>query len=161
MTSTETGNIFIDAKQFVKKNKKEDLCFTLNDSILMDDVDEYIDEIANNIGTKEDCIIAIKELKQLKVYKKVRFKLSPAFLFGKIADHLADNYSYDPLDWGYVEDMIGEKFFDRICKKFNKNFSYYISGDFVCYLDLSKNLKNYCEDYLVDEITITENIGEE
>lgn len=146
-------NRILKANDFDKKNKKEDLCFLLNEEMISDDTDEYIEEVSNYIHTQEDYKRAIEEAKRIKVYKKDRFKLTPSFLFEQIYDYLSDNYGYDAFEWGHLEDRIGTKFFDRICNKFNKEFSYYISDDFVCYLDLSENLKMYCEDYLKDEIT--------
>lgn len=143
----------ITAKEFVKRNKKEDLCFDLEDGILTDDIEERVSIDAEYISSEEDYKSALKRVSHIKVYKKERYKLTPAFLFEQITDDLNDKFGFDTYDSGTIEDHVGADFFDKICKKFNKEFSYYTSDEHVCYLDLSKALKDYCEDYLKDEIT--------
>ena len=126
----------ITAKEFVKRNKKEDLCFDLEDGILTDDIEERVSNDAESISSKEDYERALKEISHIEVYKKEKYKLTPAFLFEKITDYLGDNLGFDTYENGTIEERVGADFFDEICKKFNKKFMYYTCDESVCYLDL-------------------------
>ena len=41
--------------------------------------------------------------------------------------------------------LIGESFFDNVCEEFNKKFETYTTGDFIGFIDLSNELKNYIQ----------------
>ena len=130
-------------EEFIERNKTEDLCFELDDERLTDDIDEFCEEKYNdyNYTTEDELNYFCQYYKKIAVYTKDKFKLTSGFIFENIQDHLDDNFAFQD----NIESLIGESFFDNVCEEFNKKFETYTTGDFIGFIDLSNELKNYIQ----------------
>lgn len=135
-------------EEFEVISQKYDLCFAVSDERLSDDAEEYCFEVSQYLKNLEDFKQALERAKKVKLYKKVRYKLSGEFLLEAVQDNLSDCYGYDTDTSGYLEDAIGEHFFDDIAEKFNEKFEWYTSEPVgMGFVDLSRELEDYVKNY--------------
>lgn len=144
----------INLDTFEKLNKKLELCFGIGGNGLTDDYEAYIEDVISDIDLNsiQDVTGVLERAKRITVYKKHIFELTGQFLMEHVEDYLNDNWCYDGYEHGYLDDVIGKDFFDDIAKKFNKKFHWYLSGHQVCFLDLSKEIKEHIKRYYVEDI---------
>lgn len=144
----ELSNRVLTPEEFEVISQKYDLCFAVSDERISDDVEEYCFEASQYLENLEDFNQALERAKKVKLYKKIRYRLSGEFLLEAVQDNLSDCYGYDTDTSGYLEDAIGEHFFDDIAEKFNKKFEWYTSEPVgVGFVDLSRELEDYVKNY--------------
>lgn len=127
-------------KQDIEVN---DYCLFYN-NFVCDDTEELLDKIYTNTREEDYDTLPVK-CKQIKVYTKDRMKLPQNYIMEWIEDYLADNYGYDSYECGSIEDYLGKEMFIEFTNKVNKNIPWYILGEQVDTIDLSKEMKEYLE----------------
>lgn len=146
----------ISYDEFLKLNETEDLCFEVADGKISDDIEDYLDELYY-VATQEEIKTAINQAKQVKIYKKERYKLPKGCLIEWVSDYLTDNFGYDTYEMDTLDNIVGEELFNEFEEKINKEISHlYTSsvGDYI--MDISKEVEEHLkselgEDYLFNE----------
>lgn len=136
----------ITAKEFIKKNKKEDLCFLICDGKLSDKFEDYFEENKECVTDYQSLQDILENAKHIEVYKKYRCRISGTWIAEYIEGYLEDNFGYDPFENGSLTEMLGVELFDKFANKVNKKLCWYTSGRWVYALDLSKEFEEYLKD---------------
>jgi hypothetical protein len=139
------------AKEFGKLNKKGKYCFQYDKEHLSDDIEDYIDNVCCCVHSSEDLKRVIEKSSKIEVFFKRYYNLTEEELIEYLQDRLIDNgfMEFDE----FLENYVGKDLFKKAVKKFNKEFSNYINGKQVGWLDLSKDVKRYAVGYFNEEIT--------
>lgn len=131
--------------EFNKLNKKNEVCLLVNEDEVSDCIEEYLEQNANI--AEKDFDVAIEKSKKVPVFLKKFFNLKSKDIMDYIEERCLDNdfLEYDDSLENYVDFHI----FDNVCKKFNKEFNSkrYCSGVQIGFVDLSKKVKDYIEEY--------------
>ena len=141
----------ITAKEFIKKNKKEDLCFEVADGKISDDIEDYFSEL-DWVISEDDIKTAINSAKQVKIYKKERYKLPKGILMEWVTDYLTDNFGFDTYEQDTLDNIVGEELFNEFEEKINKEISHlYTSyvGNYI--MDISKEVEEYLKKELGED----------
>ena len=141
----------ITAKEFIKKNKKEDLCFEVADGKISDDIEDYFSEL-DWVISEDDIKAAINSAKQVKIYKKERYKLPKGILMEWVTDYLTDNFGFDIYEQDTLDNIVGEELFNEFEEKINKEISHlYTSyvGNYI--MDISKEVEEYLKEELGED----------
>ena len=141
----------ITAKEFIKKNKKEDLCFEVADGKLSDDIEDYFSEL-DWVISEDDIKAAINSAKQVKIYEKARYKLPKGILMEWVTDYLTDNFGFDTYEQDTLDNIVGEELFNEFEEKINKEISHlYTSyvGNYI--MDISKEVEEYLKKELGED----------
>lgn len=125
----------ITSQEFIERNKTEDLCFKVCSKKFSDNFEDYF--FAND---------DIEKSKKIEVFTKKRYKLTSKFITDAIFKDLKENWNYCKKLEGNLNDYITDDLFNETVEKFNKNFEYYTGDEFICYLDLSKELAEFLKD---------------
>lgn len=141
----------ITAKEFIEKNKKEDLCFEVSDGKISDDIEDYFSEL-DWVISEDDIKTAINSAKQVKIYKKERYKLPKGILMEWVTDYLTDNFGFDTYEQDTLDNIVGEELFNEFEEKINKEISHlYTSyvGNYI--MDISKEVEEYLKKELGED----------
>lgn len=141
----------ITAKEFIEKNKKEDLCFEVSDGKISDDIEDYFSEL-DWVISEDDIKTAINSAKQVKIYKKERYKLPKGILMEWVTDYLTDNFGFDTFEQDTLDNIVGEELFNEFEEKINKEISHlYTSymGNYI--MDISKEVEEYLKKELGED----------
>ena len=141
----------ITAKEFIKKNKKEDLCFEVADGKISDDIEDYFSEL-DWVISEDDIKAAINSAKTVKIYEKARYKLPKGILMEWITDYLTDNFGFDTYEQDTLDNIVGEELFNEFEEKINKEISHlYTSyvGNYI--MDISKEVEEYLKEELGED----------
>ena len=141
----------ITAKEFIEKNKKEDLCFEICDGKISDDFEDWFEEHKECVEDKKSLEEMLEIASVITVYKKVRFKLDENWVIEHIEDYLTDNWGFDICENGDICDYVGKDIFKEFARKFNESFDFYITGKQVYSLDLSKEFDEYLKNELGED----------
>ena len=128
----------------------EDICFDspFHDGFLTDEIEDAFEDMCTYSDiklpvTKETLKNYANAFSRLKVYEKDYAKLS----IDNIYDELEDNYNIeDAYDIAELEEV------EKAIENFNKAKTHYISGDLLCYTDVSKEAYEYLLNEYEDEI---------
>lgn len=139
------------AKEFEKLNKKGKYCFQYDRDHLTEDIDNYIVHVCCCVHSSEDLEKAIEKSSKIEVFFKQYYNLSEQELIEYLEDKLVDNgfMEFDE----FLEKFVGKDLFKKAVKKFNREFTNYIKGKQVGWLDLSEGVKRYAVVSFNDEIT--------
>ena len=132
--------------EFNKLNKKNEVCLLVNEGEVSDCIEDYLEQNANIIE-KDLVNDVIEKSKKVPVLLKKFFDLKPKDIMNYIEERLYDN---DFLEFDdSLENYVDFHIFDNVCKKFNKEFNSkcYHSGIQIGFVDLSKKVKEYIEEY--------------
>ena len=139
----------INYNEFLEKDKTEDLCFEVDDGKISDDLEDYFYEQLDYVNTKEEIELAINAAKHIEVSEKERYKLPENWLLECVSDYLSDNFGYDGYELGYLDDMIGKEFFDKIQDQINNEIKgWYTAGVTKYVMDASKEVEEHLKEEL-------------
>lgn len=118
-----------------------DYCFKVGEQ-LFNEVEEYLDYLYTH-AAKHEIESLPEQCKEVYVYKKERMQIPQGYIMDWISDYLSDNYDYDSYELGSVEDYLGKEMFDEFTNKVNKEIPWYVRGELMGVVDLSKDMKEY------------------
>lgn len=128
---------------------KNEYCYELNDEKLSHEIEEYTEEIDGyicDITTQEEKDKIIEDSKKIKVYKRDYARISSGRIEQFIEDYFEDNYGCSYSDFDIVEQTGVRNLIEKISNKIEKSKCFYIAGELVGYIDLSKYVKEYFEE---------------
>lgn len=128
---------------------KTDYCYELNDEVLSDDTDEYIEKKNDNISDltiQYEIDKIIENAKKIIVYEKDYIQISKGYIEQYLQDYFEDNYFCSYYDFDVIEQTGIMPLIEEISKKIKESKCWYRAGKQVGYLDLSKQLKEYIEE---------------
>lgn len=141
----------ITYNEFIEKDKTEDLCFEIADGNISDDLEDYFSEL-DYVVTKDEVITAIRDAKNIEIYKKERYKLPKGLILEDVSSYLEDNFGYNGYELGYLDDMIGSEVFEQCESKINEYIKGWYTTDKVVYrMDASKEVEEYLKEELGED----------
>ena len=145
----------------LKQFKKEDLCINdFSDEHLYDccTIEEFYESIVNDLTQETDivefdnaCKSYIEQAKHIKVFKKLPIRINYECIKNYIEEWYYDNASNIDYDYEVELSEKAENLLEKLVKEIHKDNQVYRSGAFVGYIDLSKEVQEYIEDYRGDK----------
>lgn len=139
--------------------EKEALCFEdmnqekLYDSNTMDDFFEseiYAINEADPVEFRDACDELVENCKQLKVFKKDYFRIGVHRIEEWIQDYFDDNYGTSDEYTVYFNETT-ENLLKEFLKTVEEDNQVYTTDECVGYIDLSEEIKEYKNNYFVEE----------
>lgn len=141
----------------IKQLKKEDLCIEdFSEEHLYDycTIEEFYESVVNDLSQETDivefdnaCKSYVEQAKHIKVFKKLPIRINYDWIVSGIEEWYYDNASCADYDYEVQISEKAENLLEKFVKEIHKNNQVYRSGSFVGYIDLSKEIKEYIDDY--------------
>lgn len=121
------------------KNQKNDLCFESHDGQLHTNIEDYFNIC---VMDNEDVLLYVREAAMIPVYKKLGVIFNGDTL--KESYFIGTTYGLNNID--KKDEM--DKLFKEFAQKLNSLNNYYIADEQIAWLDLSREVQQYCQKQL-------------